>query len=138
MKNGLPILPVSFGVYCGRSGSNPNWCNLPSHGLRLGGVRRKKGLWSQAGRSQLESFPLKPWASRRREDLLELLDQLTHSIVVLTAAVEQQAGQHPEAMLSISQPIGTKSIIVDLAASTHFDRICLECADVSGCISHQI
>ena len=40
------------------------------------GVRRKKALWSQSGREQLESFRLAPWATRRREDLLQLLDQL--------------------------------------------------------------
>ncbi len=30
------------------------------------GVRRKKALWRPAGRSQLESLVLAPWASRRR------------------------------------------------------------------------
>ena len=39
------------------------------------GVRRKKGLWSQSGRKQLESFQLAPWATRRRQDLLQLVDQ---------------------------------------------------------------
>jgi len=51
------------------------------------GVRRKKGLWSEAGRAQLESFQLMPWASRRRKDLLELLDNLTPRIAALTAEV---------------------------------------------------
>src|SRR4030088_701456 len=41
------------------------------------GVRRKKALWRPAGRSELESLVLAPWASRRRRDLLDLLDQLT-------------------------------------------------------------
>jgi transposase len=40
------------------------------------GVRRKKRLWSNAGRAQLESFPLAPWAAQRRRDLLQLIDQL--------------------------------------------------------------
>jgi transposase len=48
------------------------------------GVRRKKGLWSKSGRAQLESFLLAPWASRRRHDLLELLDRLTPNIAELT------------------------------------------------------
>ena len=39
------------------------------------GVRRKKGLWSEAGRAQLESFQLMPWATRRRKDLLEQAEQ---------------------------------------------------------------
>src|SRR5439155_23290364 len=41
------------------------------------GVRRKKALWRPAGRAQLQSLVLARWASRRRQDLLELLDQLT-------------------------------------------------------------
>ena len=36
------------------------------------GLRCKKRLWREAGREQLEAFPLAPWASRRRRDLLEL------------------------------------------------------------------
>ena len=37
------------------------------------GIRRKKGLWREAGREQLEALALAPWASQRRRDLLELL-----------------------------------------------------------------
>jgi transposase len=40
------------------------------------GQRRKKKLWSEAGRAQLEKLALAPWASRRRQDLLELLELL--------------------------------------------------------------
>jgi transposase len=68
------------------------------------GVRRKRGLWSQAGRAQLESFQLMPWASRRRKDLLELLDALTPRIAALTAEVEKQAEQQPEAQRLMTHP----------------------------------
>jgi transposase len=68
------------------------------------GVRRKKALWSQAGRSPLESFRLGPWATRRRQDLLQLLDQLNSSIAPLTAAVEQQAAQHADAQRLMTHP----------------------------------
>src|SRR5712664_1253714 len=68
------------------------------------GVRRKKALWSDAGRSQLDSFRLGSWATRRRQDLLQLLDQLTSSIAPLTASVEQQAGQHLEAQRLMTHP----------------------------------
>ena len=44
------------------------------------GVRRKKALWRPAGRNELESLKLAPWASRRRQDVLDLLDQLTPKI----------------------------------------------------------
>jgi transposase len=54
------------------------------------GLRRKKGLWREAGRKQLESFALAPWASRRRRDLLELLDRMNPTIAELTQAIEQE------------------------------------------------
>jgi transposase len=52
------------------------------------GLQRKKALWRPAGRKELESLALAPWASRRRQDLLELLDQLTPQIAKLTQALE--------------------------------------------------
>jgi transposase len=61
------------------------------------GVRCKKRLWRDAGREQLESFRLAPWASRRRRDLLELLDRLTPTIAELTQAIEQEVEKCPEA-----------------------------------------
>src|SRR6202023_2530241 len=41
------------------------------------GLRCKKRLWRDAGREQLESFSLAPWASRPRRELLGLLGRLT-------------------------------------------------------------
>jgi len=61
------------------------------------GLRRKKGLWREAGRKQLESFPLAPWACRRRRDLLELLDRLNPTIAELTQAIEQEVEKCPKA-----------------------------------------
>jgi Transposase len=63
------------------------------------GLRCKKRLWRDAGRQQLESFQLAPWASRRRRDLLELLDRLTPMIAELTAAIEQEVEKCPAAQL---------------------------------------
>ena len=68
------------------------------------GVCRKKKLWSVRGRAELESLPLDRWAQRRRQELLQLLDQLEGSIRELHAAVEQQARQHPEAVLWMTHP----------------------------------
>ena len=39
---------------------------------------------------RLESIGLAPWASRRRRDLLELLDRLTPTIAELTAVIEKE------------------------------------------------
>jgi transposase len=52
------------------------------------GLQRKKALWRPAGRKEMESLALAPWAGRRRQDLLELLDQLTPQIQKLTQALE--------------------------------------------------
>jgi len=68
------------------------------------GLRCKKKLWREAGREQLESFRLAPWASRRRRDLLELLDRLTPTIAELTQAVEREAENCPEAQRLRTHP----------------------------------
>jgi len=53
------------------------------------GLRCKKRLW-RSERQQLESFRLAPWASRRRRDLLELLDRLNPTIAELSQAIEPE------------------------------------------------
>jgi len=68
------------------------------------GLRCKKRLWRDAGREQLESFRLSPWASRRRRDLLELLDRLTPTIAELTAAIEREVEKCPEAQRLQTHP----------------------------------
>jgi transposase len=40
------------------------------------GYRWKKKLFSEQGRALLEKLSLAPWASRRRQELLELLDSM--------------------------------------------------------------
>jgi len=68
------------------------------------GQRWKKKLWSEPGRVQLEKFPLSVWASRRRNDLLELLDRLNPKIAELTIAVEQEARKWPEVLRLMTHP----------------------------------
>jgi len=68
------------------------------------GLRCKKRLWREAGREQLKSFPLAPWADRRRRDLLELLDRLTPTIEELTQAIEQEVEKCPEAQRLQTHP----------------------------------
>ena len=68
------------------------------------GLRRKKGLWSKKGRARLESFPLAPWMSRRRQELLELLDRLNPMIGELSKAIEQEAERRPEVKLLMTHP----------------------------------
>jgi len=59
------------------------------------GLRRKKALWRPAGRAELEGLALAPWASRRRQDLLDLLDRLTPKIHELNGKLEQIVEQRP-------------------------------------------
>ena len=68
------------------------------------GYRWKKKLFSEQGRTQLEKLSLAPWASRRRKELLELLDQLDPKIAELTTAVEQEAQQRPEVLRLMTHP----------------------------------
>jgi len=68
------------------------------------GVRRKKGLWGKQGRAQLESFLLAPWATRRRQDLLELLDRLKPIIADLNTAVQEEAERRPEVRRLMTHP----------------------------------
>src|SRR6266566_3138297 len=68
------------------------------------GYRWKKKLFSAQGRALLEKLALAPWASRRRKELLELLDQLDTKIAELTAAVEREANKRPEVLLLMSHP----------------------------------
>src|SRR5713101_232913 len=68
------------------------------------GLRCKKRLWRERGREQLEWFKLAPWASRRRRDLLELLDRLNPTIAELTEAIEQEAEKCPEAQRLRTHP----------------------------------
>src|SRR3981081_217797 len=68
------------------------------------GYRWKKKLFSEKGRALLENLSLAPWASRRRKELLELLDQLDPKVAELTTAVEQEAQQRPEVLLLMTHP----------------------------------
>jgi len=68
------------------------------------GQRRKKKLWNEAGRAQLERLPLATWASRRRQDLLGLLDRMNPTIEELTAVVEQEAKRWPEVLRLMTHP----------------------------------
>ena len=68
------------------------------------GLGCKKRLWREAGREQLEAFRLAPWASRRRQDLLELLDRLNPTIADLTQMIEREVEKCPEAQRLRTHP----------------------------------
>jgi transposase len=68
------------------------------------GKRWKKKLWSEQGRAELEKLALAPWASRRRQELLELLDRMNPPIEELTAAAAQEAKKRPEVLRLMTHP----------------------------------
>jgi len=68
------------------------------------GLRRKEALWRPAGRKELESIALAPWASRRRQDLLDLFDQLTPKIQELTRGLEEEVEKRPVTRRLMTHP----------------------------------
>jgi transposase len=75
------------------------------HAMAMGqGLCRKKKLFTTQGRPELESLSLYPWASRRRKELLRLLDQLDPSIDELDQAVKKEASQRKDAVRLMTHP----------------------------------
>jgi len=68
------------------------------------GLRCKKRPWREHGRQQLESFPLAFWGSRRRRDLLELLDRVNPTIAELSQTIEQEAEKQGDAQRLMTHP----------------------------------
>jgi transposase len=61
------------------------------------GVCRKRKLWTERGRVELEGLELGVWASQRRQELLDLLDRLGPRIEGLDRAVRTEAARRPPA-----------------------------------------
>jgi transposase len=75
------------------------------HALALSeGLRRKKKLFTKQGRVELQNLGLAPWASRRREELLKLLDQLEPPIAELDRAVGEEARRREDAVCLMTHP----------------------------------
>ncbi len=68
------------------------------------GVTKKRKLWSKAGEIVLRELPLKPWASRRREDLYKVRKMFNEWIALLDAAVVEAAEKDEKAKLLMTQP----------------------------------
>ena len=68
------------------------------------GLVCKKRLWRERGRQQLEAFRMAPWGSRRRHDLLELLDRLNPTIADLSQAIEREVENYPAAQQLMTHP----------------------------------
>jgi len=68
------------------------------------GVQQKRKLWSAAGRQRLQELPLTGWTKQRREDSLQLLDELDGRIAKLDIAVQQEADRDAVARLLQTHP----------------------------------
>ncbi len=68
------------------------------------GVQQKRKLWSTAGRERLEALPLTGWTAQRREDSLQLLDELNRRVAKLEVAAQQEADRDAVARLLQTHP----------------------------------
>ena len=68
------------------------------------GVQRKRKLWNEAGQKLLRELPLRPWAARRRDDLLRLMAMLDQQIDPLDAALKAESQRDKMALLLQTQP----------------------------------
>jgi transposase len=78
---------------------------------RSQGVCRKPRLGGQHGRQELERLALDPWASRRRQELLDLLDQLDPKIEELDEAVLTKAEARPDVVYLIEHQKGVGPVV---------------------------
>ena len=91
------------------------------HALAMSqGLCRKKKLFTKKGRMELVRLGLAPWASRRRQELLKLLDQVESPIVELDRAVMEEANRRQDAVLLMTHPgIGPVTSLAFVLAHVH-------------------
>ena len=97
------------------------------HALALGqGLCRKAKLFTKKGRAELSGLSLGPWASRRRQELLTLLDQLGPSISDLDRAVMEEAQRREEAVRLMTHPgigpVNALAFVLTIGPITRFRR----------------
>ena len=90
------------------------------------GLQKKRRLWSEAGQKLLRALPLKPWASRRREDLFSVMELLDQKIASLDLAVREAAEKDPNARLLMTQPgvgpVTSLAFVLTMGDVTRFAR----------------
>lgn len=90
------------------------------------GLQRQWKLWTAAGRQQLQSLALLPWADRRRSELLKLLDEFEAAIEPLDRAVSQEAQLRPEVQRLMSHPgvgpVTALAFVLTLGPASRFAR----------------
>ena len=97
------------------------------HALAMGeGICRKKQLFTKKGRAELEALKLDPWAGRRRQELLHMLEQLDASLKQFDQAVNEQAARRAEAVRLMTHPgigpVTSLAFVLIVGPVTRFDR----------------
>ncbi|HTZ84043.1 MAG TPA: IS110 family transposase [Candidatus Acidoferrales bacterium] len=97
------------------------------HALAMGeGICRKKQLFSKKGRAELEALNLDPWASRRRQELLHMLDQTDASLKQFDHAVNEQASGNELAVRLMTHPgvgpVTSLAFVLIVGPVTRFQR----------------
>jgi transposase len=89
------------------------------------GVQKKRKLWTQTGRPELEQLPLLPYAAERRKKLLEELDGLETEIRELDQRVAEEARQRPEAVRLMTHPgvgpVTSLAMVLTLGPAERFE-----------------
>ena len=68
------------------------------------GMVSKPRLWSRQGQQQFQALPLPAWTARRRQDNLELLNELVPRIEELDQAVGDEAQRRPTVVRLMTHP----------------------------------
>src|ERR1700694_981550 len=90
------------------------------------GLCRKRKLFTKKGRAELAGLALGPWARRRREELLKLLDALDPAIAELDRAVLEEAQRRDDAVLLMTHPgigpVTSLAFVLAIGPVTRFSR----------------
>jgi transposase len=90
------------------------------------GLTKKRKLWSKAGEQVLRELPLRPWTSRRREDLFRVRALLDAQIAPLDQAVAEAAEKNEKARLLMTQPgvgpITSMAFVLTMGDVSRFQR----------------
>jgi transposase len=97
------------------------------HALAMSqGLCRKRKLFTKKGRAELGRLALLPWASRRRAELLQLLNQLDPPIAELDRAVLQEAQRREDALRLMTHPgigpVNALAFVLTIGPVTRFER----------------
>ena len=90
------------------------------------GVQKKRKLWNESGRAELEKLELLPYAAQRRQRLLQALQQLDTEIMRLNRQVEEEVRRRPQAMKLMTHPgvgpVTALAMVLTLGPAERFEN----------------